>query len=220
MSHRTGKLTHYLDSLFSHYGYGVVGVVVMLESMGLPLPAESLIITAALYCATTHRLDITWVAVAAVTGAIMGDNFGYLIGRALGLKILQKYGIKIGLTSDRLLLGRYLFRRHGNVVVFLGRFVAILRIFVALLAGASHMPWHSFLLYNALGGMAWAGGYTFATYYLGSRILNVTGPVAIAMGCVGGAALLAGFLFIRKNEKKLLDEAMVQARSEEKPLSV
>lgn len=92
-----------------------------------------------------HHLEIRWIALAAVTGAIMGDNFGYLLGHHFGYSILKKHGKKVGLTDERLMLGRYLFRKHGGIVVFLGRFVAVLRVFVALLAGANRMPWHSFL---------------------------------------------------------------------------
>ncbi|MEE8664359.1 MAG: DedA family protein [Acetobacter sp.] len=208
-------LLHYLDTLFSHYGYGVIGAVVMLESMGLPLPAESMIITAALYCAQTHHLDVKWVAVSAVSGAIMGDNFGYLIGHFLGIRLLRRYGGRVGLTPERLLLGNYLFRRKGGMVVFFGRFVAILRVFVALLAGAARMPWHTFLIYNALGGAAWAGGYTLGAYYLGNEVLHLTGPLAIAAACVGGLFMLLAFLFLKKNERRLIKEAMTAARATE-----
>ena len=139
-------LIHHLDHLLQHYGYGVIGLIVMLESMGAPLPGESLIIGAAIYCATTHRLDIGWVIAVAVLGAIMGDNFGYLIGRKVGFPVLARFGRHIGLNDQRLKLGRYLFRRHGGKVIFFGRFIAVMRTFVALLAGANHMPWPSFLL--------------------------------------------------------------------------
>lgn len=212
-------LLHYLDALFSQYGYAVVGIVVMLESMGLPLPAESLLITAALYCAATHRLSIYGVAGVGVLGAIMGDNFGYLIGKALGFRLLQHHGRRVGLTSDRLLLGRYIFRRHGGIVVFVGRFIAILRVFVALLAGANHMPWHTFLFYNALGGICWAGGYTMAAYYLGHEALQLSGPMAWIALPFFLALLTGALLFFRKNEKRLIREAMVAAREDRTLLS-
>ncbi len=200
--------------MLKEYGYGIVGVVVMLESMGLPLPAESLIIGAALYAATTHHLEIRWVAVAAVTGAIMGDNFGYLIGRSIGFKLLQKHGGMVGLSPERLLLGRYLFKRHGGTVVFIGRFLAILRVFVALLAGANHMPWKSFLLHNALGGICWAGGYSLATYFLGKEILRLSGPLAIGIGSLVVLFLGVSLYFLKKNEKRLTDEALKEAKAE------
>ena len=205
----------FLTNLFSHYGYGVIGVVVMLESMGLPLPAESLLITSALFCATTHKLQIEGVMIAGVTGAIMGDNFGYLIGHGLGLHMLSKHGPKVGLTPQRLLLGRYIFLRHGGSVVFFGRFIAILRMFVALLAGAIRMPWHTFLFYNALGGIFWAGGYTLCAYMLGNEILRLSGWIAIGFGVVACAVILALLIFFKRNEKRLTEEAMQAAQQDE-----
>lgn len=208
-------LLHLLEHLLKEYGYGIIGVVVMLESMGLPLPAESLIIGASLYAATTHHLEIRWIVVAAVTGAIMGDNFGYLIGRSIGYKLLQKHGAKVGLTKERLLLGRFLFKRHGGLVVFVGRFVAVLRVFIALLAGANHMPWKSFLWHNALGGVFWAGGYAVATYFLGKEIFSLSGPLAIGLGSVVVVGLGVALYFLKKNEKRLTEEALKEAEAEE-----
>ncbi|WP_040508979.1 DedA family protein [Gluconobacter morbifer] len=188
----------------------------MFESMGLPLPAESLIIGASLYAGSTHHLEIRWIALAAVLGAIMGDNIGYLLGHHFGYSILQKHGKKVGLTEERLMLGRYLFRKHGGIVVFFGRFIAVLRVFVAILAGANRMPWHSFLIFNAMGGICWAGGYAFVTYELGQQIEKISGPVGIIMAVLGVCCLLGAFLFLKKNEKRLTEEAMKHAEAEEK----
>ncbi len=207
-------LLHHLDHLLQHWGYGFIGLIVMFESMGAPLPGESLIIGTAIYCATTHRLDIVWVVAVAILGAIMGDNFGYLIGRSVGFRILARYGRHVGLNDQRLRLGRYLFRRHGGKVVFFGRFIAVLRTFVALLAGANHMPWSSFLAYNALGGIGWAGGYGFAAYLLGRSAQHVSGPIGIVVGTLGATAVLAAFLFLKRNETRLTREAE-QAASRE-----
>ena len=200
-------LFHHLDHLLQHYGYGFIGLVVMLESMGAPLPGESLIIGTAIYCATTHRLDIAWVIAVAILGAIMGDNFGYLIGRSVGFRMLARFGRHIGLNDQRLRLGRYLFRQHGGKVVFFGRFIAVLRTFAALLAGANRMPWHSFLVYNALGGIGWAGGYGLAAYLLGQEARKLSGPFGIAVGIIAAVAVIAAVLFLKRNEARLTQEA-------------
>ena len=186
----------------------------MLESMGAPLPGESLLIAAALYCASTHKLDIVWVIVAAIIGAVMGDNFGYLIGRSIGFPLLSRWGRRIGLTEDRLMLGRYLFRRHGAKVVFFGRFIAILRTFAALLAGANRMPWPTFLLYNMLGGVGWAGGYTLAAFLIGRQIETVSRPFGIALGIAAALVLGSALLFLKRNEKRLTMDALRSAESE------
>ena len=205
---------HHLDHLLAHYGYGLVGIVVMLESMGAPLPGESLLIGAALYCATTHGLNIGWVIAVAIAGAVMGDNFGYLIGRQVGFPLLSRWGRRIGLTEDRLMLGRYLFRRHGGKVVFFGRFIAILRTFAALLAGANRMPWPSFLFYNALGGIGWAGGYSLAAFLIGRQVETISGPLGIGLGIVAGLVVGVVILFLKRNEKRLTAEALRAAKAE------
>ncbi len=205
---------HHLDPLLVHYGYGLVGLVVMLESMGAPLPGESLLIGTALYCATTHKLDIGWVILVAIVGAVMGDNLGYLIGRSLGFRALARWGRHVGLTEERLTLGRYLFRRHGGKVVFFGRFIAVLRTFAALLAGANRMPWSSFLLWNALGGIGWAGGYTMAAYLLGSQVEKISGPIGIGFGIVAVLVIAGAFVFLKRNEKRLTEDALAAAKRE------
>jgi membrane protein DedA with SNARE-associated domain len=142
------------------YGYWAVLVLVGLESMGLPLPGETALIAAAVYAGTRRELNVAGVIAVASIGAVIGDNIGYEIGRRLGFPLLVRYGSRIGLDERRLKLGQYLFRRHGGSIVFFGRFVAFLRTFTALLAGANRMPllilqcrWS-----NYLGISVWHGG--------------------------------------------------------------
>lgn len=186
----------------------------MLESMGLPLPAESLLIATSIYCASTSDLNIFYVALSAVIGAVMGDNFGYLIGNKVGYPFLQKHGSKIRLTHERLILGQYLFRNHGGKVVFFGRFVAILRFFTALLAGANRMPWGDFLFHNAMGGICWAGGYSFAAYYLGQQLLKLEGKFGVVLAVLGVIVILFAFFFLRRNEKQLIERAEKEAKEQ------
>ena len=196
-----------LDGLLRQYGYGLVGIVIMLESMGLPLPGESLMIGSAIYCATTGRLDIWLLLLVATAGAVIGDNLGYVIGRTLGARVLVRYGTHIGLTERRMTLGRYLFNRYGGYVVFLGRFVVLLRTLAAALAGASHMEWSRFLLINALGGASWCLLYGGGAYVLGNAAKHLTGPIGISLGVLTVIAVVAIFLFIKRNEKRLTAEA-------------
>src|SRR5271167_3656124 len=127
--------------------------------MGVPLPGETILVLAAIYAATHVDLNIWLVVIAAAAGAIMGDNLGYWLGLRFGYPFLRRYGHLFGLTHARIKLGQYLFLRHGTKVVFLGRFVAVLRIFAAFLAGANRMKWQLFLVANASGGMIWASAF-------------------------------------------------------------
>jgi membrane protein DedA with SNARE-associated domain len=159
----------------------------------------------------------------AAAGAISGDQIGYFLGRWVGFRVLARWGQKIGLTEERLDLGRFLFRRYGGAVVFFGRFVAILRTFAAVLAGANRMPWHSFLLWNALGGIVWTSLYGFAAYFLGDVAKRISGPLGLVLAVIGAAALLSAFVFLKRNEHRLLAKAgqeMASEKTRQAPLSV
>ena len=118
----------YIQPLIIHHGYWVVFLVVMLESTGVPLPGESALLLAAAYAGATNHLNIAYVIVAAVAGAVIGDNFGYWVGRSIGARLLASYGRFVGLTPNRLRLGEYLFERHGGKIIFVGRFIDLLNV--------------------------------------------------------------------------------------------
>src|SRR6266576_2861241 len=141
-----------LIRLIQVHGPWIISVVVALESAGVPLPGETILVAAALLAAATNQIDIAVVVAAAAAGAIVGDGIGYTIGRRFGMPLLRKYGRYIRLDENRLLIGRYLFFRYGNAVVFFGRFIAVLRMFAALLAGANSMPAGRFFFFNVAGG--------------------------------------------------------------------
>ena len=199
-----------LADLVHRHGFWVVGTVIFFESMGLPLPGESLLIAAALYAATGGDLTIEHVIAASALGAVLGDNVGYLIGREIGPPVLARYGPKIGLTLDRQQLGRFLFLRHGGKVVFFGRFVAFLRTFAAVLAGASHMPWGRFLIWNTLGGVFWTCLYGFGAYLLGDQVHRLAGPLGIAVGVVALAVVALSVRFVHRHEARLIEQAKAE----------
>jgi membrane protein DedA with SNARE-associated domain len=146
------------------------------------------------------------VVVAAAVGAIVGDNVGYLIGRTVGHRALRRWGKVVGLTDDRQTLGRYLFTRHGAKVVILGRFVAILRTFAAVLAGANQMPWPRFLVSNAAGSVVWACLYGFGAYALGEQVKHIAGPVGIGMAVIAAMVIGAAILYVRQHEHRLIEQ--------------
>ena len=202
-------------ALVHQHGFWVVGTVIFFESMGLPLPGESMLIAAALYAATTGEITIEHVVAASALGAVLGDNAGYLIGRRIGPPVLARYGPKIGLTLERQQLGRFLFLRHGGKVVFFGRFVAFLRTFAAVLAGASHMPWGRFLLWNTLGGVFWTCLYGFGAYLLGDQVHRLAGPLGIAVGVVALVVALLSVRFVHRHEARLIEEAKAEMGEQE-----
>jgi len=196
-----------LDSLLATYGYLAVFFFVGIESIGIPVPGETMLVTAAIYAGTTGRLSIFWVIVASSAGAIVGDNIGYVIGRTGGYRLVKRYGRYIRLEENRLRLGQYLFRKHGPKVVFFGRFVSVLRIFAAFLAGVNHMHWRLFLIFNAAGGIIWSTIYGIAAFLLGQQLLQLSGRVDFVLAVVGVAVIIVVIVFLRRNEARLQREA-------------
>jgi membrane protein DedA with SNARE-associated domain len=192
-----------LADLIVTHGYWVVAAVITLESMGVPLPGETTLVTAAIFAGATHQLNIVWVIIAASFGAIVGDNLGFWIGRRFGVKLLRNYGHLLRITPRRIRLGQFLFERHGGKVVFFGRFVAVLRALAALIAGMNCMNWWRFLVFNAAGGVVWATAYGTAAYLFGEQVERLRGPVAVLGFILAGVAVIAGTWVVRRHEEAL-----------------
>ena len=196
----------HLQSLVAQHGYWVVFVVVMLESAGIPLPGETVLILASGYAGATGQLGLFLVIACAAAGAITGDNIGFWVGRTWGTKFLLHYGKIIHLPESRLKLGQYLFEKHGAKIVFFGRFVAFLRVFAALLAGANKYQWPQFLFFNAAGGITWALVFGIGAFFFGDSLRRVSGPLgAIALGGVI-VGIIAFTYIVRREEKKMEDK--------------
>ena len=192
-----------VQSLVHSYGLWIVFGLVMIESIGVPVPGETALVSAALYAGATHSLSIWSVIGVATLGAITGDNIGYAFGRTLGFRLLAAHGHRVRLTEGRLKIGQYLFLRHGGKIVFFGRFLAFLRTFAALLAGANRMDWRRFLLMNGAGGLAWASLFGAGAYLFGDRLAAVEGPLGTATLIVGVIAIVAVAVLFRRYEARL-----------------
>jgi len=188
-------LAQHLHGAIATYGYLAIFLIVAMESAGIPMPGETVLITAAIL-AGQGTLRIYGVIGAAAAGAIIGDNCGYWVGREFGFPLLYRYGHYIRLDERRLKLGQYLFLRHGGKVVFFGRFVAVLRAFAAFLAGVNRYNWEEFFLYNAAGGIVWATIFGLGGFWLGRAFEHYARPVAVAalIAAVIGAVLAARFI--------------------------
>ncbi|MBP1178541.1 membrane protein DedA with SNARE-associated domain [Methylobacterium sp. PvR107] len=196
-----------IADLIAHYGYLAIFVIITLESAGLPLPGETVLLTSAAYAGSTGNINIAVVVAIAATAAILGDNAGYWVGRRWGLPLLLRKGHLIGLDHGRLKLGQYLFRRHGGKIVFFGRFTAMLRAYAAVLAGVNKLDARRFFAFNALGGVAWAAIMGFGAYLCGRSIENVMGPVGLGLLAFVLLGAVALWLFMRRHEARLMADA-------------
>lgn len=189
------------------YGYGAIFAIILLESAGVPLPGETVLIAAAIYAGSHDSLDIRLIIATAAAAAIFGDNVGYWFGLKLGRKALLRWGHLIGLDRRRLDLGEYLFLRHGGKIVFLARFVALLRVFAAVLAGANRFPPLRFFVFNALGGMTWATLFGTGGYLLGHAFDRVAGPFGWLALAAAVVLLLLIWRYYKGHEEQLLGDA-------------
>jgi membrane protein DedA with SNARE-associated domain len=196
-----------IHHLVADYGYAGIALVIGLESMGVPLPGETALIFAAVYAGSTHQLDIFGVIVAAVSGAVVGDNIGYLLGRLYGMPLLLRHGPRLGVNASRIKLGRYMFAHYGVPVVFFGRFVALLRTLAALLAGVNRMHWVPFVLANGAGAVVWASVFGGGAYALGQQIHKIAGLLGGVAGLGALGALVAFGLFVKHHERAFLARA-------------
>ena len=196
-----------LSGLVASYGYAGLLFLVGLESLGLPLPGETALVTAAALAALGH-LSIYSVVATAVAAAILGDNGGYWIGRTGGVALVRRYGHFLHLNDTHLERARRFFERHGPKAVFFGRFIALLRTWAALLAGAGRMSYGTFMLYNALGAVCWGVlfgtlGYVFGRnlpqleQYIGQASLATALLVALVV------ALALGWRWFESNRPRV-----------------
>jgi membrane protein DedA with SNARE-associated domain len=177
-----------MRDLIDNYGYAMVVVLVLAEGIGLPLPGETALITAAAFSAQSHRLSLIGVILASFVGATAGGAGGYWIGKAGGLPFLTRHGRMFGITKERIAQAREFFTEHGPKAVFIARFIAIVRIFAGIIAGVTHMRLGVFLLWNALGALVWSIVFGVLGYEFGNnlpRLEHLVGRTSlIAFGIV------------------------------------
>jgi membrane protein DedA with SNARE-associated domain len=191
-----------VTQLLISYGLVLLFFLVAIESAGIPVPGETGLITAA-FLAHQGHYSIVWVIVVAAAAAIVGDNIGYWLGRTGGRRLLERWSITRRYAEHTLPRAERFFRKHGSKTVFFGRFIAVLRVTAAWMAGISHMHWWLFAFWNALGGILWALGVGLLAYFAGKA-------AADAVSRYGLYAVLAiivlaglGFLVLKLANRRL-----------------
>ena len=190
-----------VEHFFTHHGLPLLFVVVMLESFGIPLPGETALIFFGLLAAKGHY-NIAVVIVVAASAAFIGDNLGYwLIGRLGGRKLFERVPWLKRWADSVIPRAERLMERHGAKTVFFGRFIALLRVTSAWLAGISRMRWWQFFAWNAFGGIVWATGTALLAYWAGKAAADAVekyGLYAVGALVVLGVVALVGLHFWRK----------------------
>jgi membrane protein DedA with SNARE-associated domain len=206
-------------ALFLEYGYFGVFFGVMLENAGLPVPGETILLAAG-FGASQGHFSVPIVMLVAAVGAVLGDNAGYAVGRRAGRATLERYGRYVFMTPKRLKVFDAFFAKHGDKTILVARFVTGLRVFAALLAGAAHMPWRRFFVFNLTGAVIWSVAITLVGYFFGHSLeliekwVGRTGGILLAAIVVGGVVV---FMRKRRRDSEARLEALANAARGDAP---
>jgi membrane-associated protein len=181
-------------------GYPLLFALIAIETMGIPVPGETALITAGVLASRGH-MSIELVIALAAAAAIIGDNVGFAIGRHVGRRLFTADGPFLERRLGLLAVGEPFFERHGPKAVFLGRWVAGLRITSAWMAGINRMAWPRFLFYNALGGIAWATSIGLLAYFLGHSIEKIVQDVGVGAAILVVVAAVIGVVYVRRRRR-------------------
>lgn len=203
-----------LQSLAEQYGYVIVFLGILLESLGLPLPGESIVLVGG-FLAGHGELQFVWVLLSAIAGAIFGGSCGYWVGRYGGWPLLLKVGRLFRLQEDSLSDMQQRFSNNAARAVFLGRFVALLRIFASPLAGIAGMSYGRFMIYNCAGAMLWATVMVSLAFFAGEvvslgELVAVVGEFSLVL--LGGLVAWLVFPYLVRLTRR---QALKQARESE-----
>jgi membrane protein DedA with SNARE-associated domain len=183
----------------ANLGYGILFGLILIESAGVPVPGETSLIAAGVLASTGH-LSLPVVFAVAISAAIVGDNFGYLVGRRAGNWLLTRPGRWEEQRLRVLDEGEHFFSRHGGKTVFFGRWLPVLRFTAALLAGVNEMPWRRFFVFNAMGGAGWVLTVGSAAYLLGSSASSLFEAIGLA-GLLALVLAVAGHIAWRRSQR-------------------
>jgi membrane protein DedA with SNARE-associated domain len=190
---------HFFSELLARFGYVIVALFMITEGCGIPVPAYTILVTAAAV-ASRGTLSIWGVGLAGALGGIVGGSAGYAIGAQGGMRLVRRYGARMGIDDEKLARSRKFFERRGLWAAFLGRFLAFVRIVVPMLAGVSQMPFARFSLANAAGAVASSACYAALGYFFGRDLRKLEHHLTEVTLAV--IALLVGWLIVRRTRQR------------------
>jgi membrane protein DedA with SNARE-associated domain len=184
-----------LRDIITHYGALIVAIAMVTEGCGIPVPAETILVTAAALAAR-GELSIWTIALGGAVGGIIGGAAGYWIGESGGIRLVRRYGAKMRIDEGKLARARDFFARRGLLAVFLCRFIGFVRILVPMVAGVAHMKFGRFLAANVAGAIVSAIGYAALGWFFGRDLRalehHLTEATMVAVG------LIVAWLVVRR----------------------
>jgi len=200
MSHHIFEL---LRGALVHYGYWAVAALLLLEGAGLPLPGETILLLASFLAYSEHELQLPWVIVVGTVASTLGGEFGFALGQRGGRPLIERYRHVFSIRAETVERGDRLFERYGAAAVFLGRFLFGMRVLASLLAGALHMPWRKFVLFNFLGAAVWVSAICGAGYLFGGHWGRLAHDLRRVDLLVGIVVVVAGLWLWWRSRNKI-----------------
>ena len=199
-------MTHHIFELLRgalvHYGYWAVAALLLLEGAGLPLPGETILLLASFLAYSEHELQFPWVVLVGIVATTAGGELGFALGRHGGRPLIERYRDVFSIRAETVERGDRLFERYGAATVFLARFLFGMRVLAALLAGALHMPWRKFFLFNFLGAAVWVSAICGAGYLFGGHWGRLAHDLRRFDLAVGAVVVLGALWLWRSSRSK------------------
>ena len=184
-----------LRGYLTHYGYWAVGLALLLENAGLPVPGETILLLASFLAYSEHRLGLPYIILVGICAATVGDNLGFAIGSYGGRPLLERYQKTLRIRPSVIARGEDLIARYGAATIFVARFIAGMRIIAGPLAGVLRMPWRKFLLFNFLGAALWVSAIASVGYLFGKHWDALVDLVQDANLAIAAVVIVAALLF-------------------------
>jgi membrane protein DedA with SNARE-associated domain len=200
----TQSIFDFLRDAVVHYGYWAVGVALLLENTGIPVPGETILLLASFLAYSQDELQLSWIIVVAIVAATVGDNLGFIAGYYGGRRLLDRYQNVFRIKSATLQKGERLFARYGAATVFFARFVFGMRVIAGPMAGVLRMPWKRFLIFNFLGAALWVSVISSAGYLFGrhwDRVENAIKRLDLVVG-IGAVVAIVGLWWWNRRKAK------------------
>src|SRR5246127_961894 len=191
----------FLRNLIAQYGYWAVGVALLLENAGMPVPGETVLLLASLLAYSREELQLPYIIVVGVCAATLGDNLGYVIGYRGGRRLFDRYRSAFRIKSETIARGERLFDEYGAVTILFARFIFGLRVIAGPLAGVLRMNWKRFALFNFLGAALWVSviagvGYKFGKHW--DQLVDYIKNLNIGIAIAAAVAILLIWLWHRR----------------------
>lgn len=196
-----------LDTLrgyITDYGYWAVGISLLLENAGIPLPGETILLLASFLAYSQHELQLSYIILVGVCAATLGDNLGFALGYRGGRPLLDRYRHVFRIRTSTIERGERLFDEYGSATIFFARFIFGLRVIAGPLAGVLRMPWKRFALFNFLGAALWVSviatvGYKFGKHW--DKLLEFIKDLNVALAIIAALVILFLWLWHRKRSR-------------------